>query len=435
MPLAVLGVDLASASWAANGTALLTFEPGGDWIGVDTAVVDWPTGGKPSVAQLAELIDAASRRTDAAAVSIDGPQGWRDPAGSGWGRQADRQARTPGKMGPPRSCVPGTYLRWVSFSVAVFAELLRRPQVRLVNEPNGAVEEPPTDGYYLVESFPTSTWRSAGLTPPPGKAKTSDAAPFARALARAFGLPPLDGIGHDDLQAVVAALPAAALLGAPARAVARGTPGRLVGEDWIEGLIWDAVPAREPLGAPRPDRAPLLVLVTGPPASGKSTLAKPLAEALRLPLVARDELKETLFGELGTGDVEWTRRLGRASFALLGVVARRLLEAGQGAVLEANFFRGASEAGIEELPPHRLVQVHCAALPEIVMARYARRPRHPGHLDADRAEEVAARLRDRTHDPLDLPGAVISVDTSEGVDVEALAEEVRRAATNRADGG
>src|SRR5688572_14123159 len=90
--------------------------------------------------------------------------------------------------------------------------------------------------------------------------------------------------------------------------------------------------------APQPATAPppLLVLPTGPPGAGNTTLAAPLARALGLPLVARDDLKEALYGDLGTGDVEWTRRLGRASFTLLFLVASRVLAAGTSVVVEAN---------------------------------------------------------------------------------------------------
>lgn len=37
---------------------------------------------------------------------------------------------------------------------------------------------------------------------------------------------------------------------------------------------------------------PLLVVVTGSPASGKSTLAEKLSESMRLPLLAKDAFKE-----------------------------------------------------------------------------------------------------------------------------------------------
>ena len=44
---------------------------------------------------------------------------------------------------------------------------------------------------------------------------------------------------------------------------------------------------------------PMFVLVAGPPGSGKSSLAAPLAKELGLPLLAKDEIKEALMSELG----------------------------------------------------------------------------------------------------------------------------------------
>ena len=52
-----------------------------------------------------------------------------------------------------------------------------------------------------------------------------------------------------------------------------------------------------------------LVVVTGAVASGKTTVAVPLARALGLPLLAKDTVKEALFDSLGTGDPDWSKRL------------------------------------------------------------------------------------------------------------------------------
>lgn len=64
-----------------------------------------------------------------------------------------------------------------------------------------------------------------------------------------------------------------------------------------------------------------LVLVTGPAASDKSTLAAALAPALGLPLLAKDTLKDAMVASLGAHDVSESRRLGRAAAAALLAVA------------------------------------------------------------------------------------------------------------------
>ena len=57
-------------------------------------------------------------------------------------------------------------------------------------------------------------------------------------------------------------------------------------------------------------KAPFIVL-SGLPASGKSTLGRAVAKALRLPMLDKDELLEALFESRGIGDADWRRRLSR----------------------------------------------------------------------------------------------------------------------------
>lgn len=65
----------------------------------------------------------------------------------------------------------------------------------------------------------------------------------------------------------------------------------------------------------------LFVVVTGPPASGKSTLAPPLARELALPLVAKDTIKDALMSVLPVPDVGASRQLGGTAVAAMLAIA------------------------------------------------------------------------------------------------------------------
>ena len=184
-----------------------------------------------------------------------------------------------------------------------------------------------------------------------------------------------------------------------------------------------------------PER-PCLVLIGGAPASGKTTLAEEVAQALGLPLFRKDGFKEALADALAESgarianeDVEVSRRLGLAAVRLLYKVAGDVLDAGQSCVLESNFHRGLSEADLGPLLERadgRLI--HCEAIREVILARYQERDkageRHPVHLDADRIEDITAALDAGDFAPLDLPVPTLRVDTTDGYR-PSIAEVVR----------
>src|SRR6185437_3895614 len=108
-------------------------------------------------------------------------------------------------------------------------------------------------------------------------------------------------------------------------------------------------------------QSPYLIIVTGLPATGKSTLARELARRLRVPLIGKDMIKEPLLDMLGAGDSERSRLLSTASFAVLFELARELLARGLSLIVEGNFRPGMHEGPLlQALPPGTAVlQVLC----------------------------------------------------------------------------
>lgn len=167
----------------------------------------------------------------------------------------------------------------------------------------------------------------------------------------------------------------------------------------------------------------VFVLVAGPPGSGKTTLAVPLAAALGLPLIAKDVIKEVLMETLGWPEtVEQSRVLGRAAVETMLAIA----QTSPGAVLESNFSTYALPA-LRTLPG-LVIEVRCRCPKDLALARYRDRAahRHPGHLDDLRQESEL--WNEELLTPLGL-GSLIEVETSTSVDVDALVSKVRAIAS------
>jgi predicted kinase len=192
-----------------------------------------------------------------------------------------------------------------------------------------------------------------------------------------------------------------------------------------------------------PKKLPRLVIVSGPSASGKTSIARELAEELGLALLAKDDVKESLFDTLGNpSDDAESGRLGLASYVLIERLGRRILESGVGLVVEGNFFRDRHEAHLGPLVARsRAVVLHCDIAPEAMADRLKKRAagekkRHPGHTEPDpELLEDPKKLVESREDlePPNLDVPIKRIDTTEvhNPPVGRLAKWIKRATKPR----
>lgn len=180
---------------------------------------------------------------------------------------------------------------------------------------------------------------------------------------------------------------------------------------------------------------PLLVIVTGLPATGKTTLACHIAAGLRLPFAHKDGIKESLFETLGWSDLAWSQRLGRASTELLYYFAEAQLRMGKSCVVESNFdpaLAAPKFVALKSKHDFNAVQIVCMADPRVIWERYQARwmagQKHPGHV-----QHLDPRGSAWVHSPqgkaaaMDLGGPVLEVDTTDfsQINVTALIETIK----------
>lgn len=125
------------------------------------------------------------------------------------------------------------------------------------------------------------------------------------------------------------------------------------------------------------------LIVSGIPASGKSTIARALSKALGLEMLDKDEILEDLFDKKGIGDAPWRTALSRTADEIL----RERASQSESSVI-VSWWRhpastsasGTSTEWLSNLPGS-LIEVNCVCDPMIAAQRFKTRIRHSGHLD------------------------------------------------------
>jgi len=136
-------------------------------------------------------------------------------------------------------------------------------------------------------------------------------------------------------------------------------------------------------------RPATLLVVSGPPGAGKTTLAHTLADALDWPAICRDEIKERLAARTDSAD-DLNLQTLKEFFDTLGGI----LKTGSSLVAEAAFQDRLWRPGLEPLKNlARIRIVRCVIDPEIARERITHRaaetPSRAIHADAELLQRIA----------------------------------------------
>ena len=172
-----------------------------------------------------------------------------------------------------------------------------------------------------------------------------------------------------------------------------------------------------------------ILLVSGAPASGKSTVARALAGILGYPLISKDTIKESLFDSLGASlgthletPEELSHILSRAAMELLWPLAGGCPQV----ILEANF-RPKSEherTHIAALKGRKL-EVYCHCTLEEASQRFQERATTWRHHPAHSIKSMSVALLEEYDRPIGLC-PVIDVDTERPVDPQEIVNRIRQ---------
>jgi predicted kinase len=171
-----------------------------------------------------------------------------------------------------------------------------------------------------------------------------------------------------------------------------------------------------------------IIMVSGAPACGKSTLASSLAQILEFPLITKDTIKESLFDSLGShlsGNVssaaELSSLLSRAAIDLLWSLAPYCTEV----ILEANFRpKDPRERERFTALEGRKLEVYCHCSPEESARRFRERAIKARHHPAHSMKTLSAELLEEFDRPVGL-SPVIDIDTESPVNPLDVIERIR----------
>ncbi|HEX2911798.1 MAG TPA: ATP-binding protein [Chloroflexia bacterium] len=182
---------------------------------------------------------------------------------------------------------------------------------------------------------------------------------------------------------------------------------------------------------------PNLIIVSGPPSSGKTSLGRKVAKELKLPFIFKDGIKEMLFNTLGWDDQKWAEQLNLATYGILFHFIEAQLQAGLSFVVEGDFKPQEHTEKFKELQRkyhYEPFQLICKADDKVLEERFKERAksgeRHPGHHDKENYPKFKEDLKENTYEALDIGGQCLEVDTTDydKIDYQQIYSLVRQEA-------
>ena len=179
---------------------------------------------------------------------------------------------------------------------------------------------------------------------------------------------------------------------------------------------------------------PKLIILTGRPAAGKSTIGKRLSQDLKLPIISKDGIREVLLDRLGCRDRPWAQLLGKAGIDIMFYFAGAEFKAGRSIILDNAFDPTLSKPKFQALKADynaESIQVVCNSDSKTLFERFRARVesgnRHPGHREEYAFDQLKDSLSKEESPVLDIGGEVIEVDTTdfEKIDYPAILNQVR----------
>lgn len=169
-------------------------------------------------------------------------------------------------------------------------------------------------------------------------------------------------------------------------------------------------------------------MITGLPASGKTTLARQLGEELGFEVIDKDDFLETLLGSVQEFDAEFRYACSREADKQFEEAARAA-----GDVILVSHWQHPDEARESGTPSAWLrefdtaIEITCKCSVATAVQRFKNRNRHPGHGDnrSDLSELLTWFEEDSLRGSLGL-GPLIEVNTETFVDVVKIAQKVRQ---------